>query len=199
MAVPSPATRRTATPGIALTSPHQFMAPSWGRRCEWAPRVSSIEFAWGLCLPAVFPDQFAPVVRATTLTPRAGPRPLGHAGPAAVRRPAGDEDPQRDEPGGSGNGCIVPAISFCEYTDTRPRKTPTWFALAEDRPLFAFALWTHRHRSKQTGPKIRGHFKANDQRHLWGLRTGDMLVRYGNWNLVFVRFTRGRVGGGVSV
>jgi putative SOS response-associated peptidase YedK len=23
--------------------------------------------------------------------------------------------------------------------DTNPRKTPTWFALSEDRPLFAFA------------------------------------------------------------
>jgi putative SOS response-associated peptidase YedK len=38
--------------------------------------------------------------------------------------------------------CFVPATSFCEYEDTKPRKTPTWFALAEDRPLFAFAgLW----------------------------------------------------------
>jgi putative SOS response-associated peptidase YedK len=33
--------------------------------------------------------------------------------------------------------------SFCEYADTKPRKTPKWFALSEDRPLFAFAgLWT---------------------------------------------------------
>ncbi len=31
----------------------------------------------------------------------------------------------------------------CEYADTKPRKTPKWFALNEDRPLFAFAgLWT---------------------------------------------------------
>jgi putative SOS response-associated peptidase YedK len=37
----------------------------------------------------------------------------------------------------------VPATSFCEYAPTTPRKTPTWFALSEDRPLFAFAgLWT---------------------------------------------------------
>jgi putative SOS response-associated peptidase YedK len=36
-----------------------------------------------------------------------------------------------------------PATSFCEYADTKPRKTPTWFALSEERPLFAFAgLWT---------------------------------------------------------
>jgi putative SOS response-associated peptidase YedK len=37
----------------------------------------------------------------------------------------------------------VPATSFCEYEETKPRKTPTWFALSEERPLFAFAgLWT---------------------------------------------------------
>jgi putative SOS response-associated peptidase YedK len=37
--------------------------------------------------------------------------------------------------------CLVPATSFCEWTETRP-KIAHWFALAEDRPLFAFAgLW----------------------------------------------------------
>lgn len=31
----------------------------------------------------------------------------------------------------------------CEYADTKPRKTPTWFALDESRPLLAFAgIWT---------------------------------------------------------
>jgi putative SOS response-associated peptidase YedK len=29
------------------------------------------------------------------------------------------------------NRCIVPATSFCEYADTKPRETPAWFALAE--------------------------------------------------------------------
>ncbi len=44
---------------------------------------------------------------------------------------------------GKRNRCIVPATSFCEYLDTKPHKTPIWFALREDRPLFAFAgLWT---------------------------------------------------------
>jgi putative SOS response-associated peptidase YedK len=39
--------------------------------------------------------------------------------------------------------CILPATSFCEYVDTKPRKTPIWFALSDDRPLFAFAgQWT---------------------------------------------------------
>jgi putative SOS response-associated peptidase YedK len=34
-------------------------------------------------------------------------------------------------------------VVFCEYADTKPRKTPMWFALGEDRPLFGFAgLWT---------------------------------------------------------
>src|SRR3984957_18771246 len=44
---------------------------------------------------------------------------------------------------GKHNRCIVPATSFCEYADTKPRKRPKWFALSQDRPLFAFAgLWT---------------------------------------------------------
>jgi putative SOS response-associated peptidase YedK len=37
------------------------------------------------------------------------------------------------------NRCIVPATAFCEYADAKPRKIPTWFALTDDRPLFAFA------------------------------------------------------------
>jgi putative SOS response-associated peptidase YedK len=32
----------------------------------------------------------------------------------------------------------VPATSLCKYADTKPRKTPIWFALGEDRPLVAF-------------------------------------------------------------
>ena len=44
---------------------------------------------------------------------------------------------------GQHNRCIVPATSFCEYADNKPRKTPKWFALNQDRPLFAFAgLWS---------------------------------------------------------
>lgn len=42
--------------------------------------------------------------------------------------------------------CLVPATSFCEYTDKpnpkTKKKTPTWFALSESRPLFFFAgVW----------------------------------------------------------
>ena len=36
-----------------------------------------------------------------------------------------------------------PRRRFASTPDTKPRKTPKWFALSEDRPLFAFAgLWT---------------------------------------------------------
>ena len=40
-----------------------------------------------------------------------------------------------------GYRCLVPTTSFCEYTDSLP-KVPHWFALTDDRPLFAFAgIW----------------------------------------------------------
>jgi putative SOS response-associated peptidase YedK len=53
---------------------------------------------------------------------------------------------------GKNRRCVVPATSFCEYAGNKPRKTPTWFALSEDRPLFAFAgLWTPRRGVR--GPK----------------------------------------------
>jgi putative SOS response-associated peptidase YedK len=39
--------------------------------------------------------------------------------------------------------CLVPATSFCEYEDTKLRKTLTWFALDDSRPLFCSAgIWT---------------------------------------------------------
>jgi putative SOS response-associated peptidase YedK len=45
----------------------------------------------------------------------------------------------------------VPATSFCEWTDSRPKVTH-WFALNESRPLFAFAglwrLWTGERKGK---------------------------------------------------
>jgi putative SOS response-associated peptidase YedK len=44
-----------------------------------------------------------------------------------------------------------PAGSFCEYADTKPRKTPTWFALDDSRPLAAFAgVWTPWHGTRGT-------------------------------------------------
>jgi putative SOS response-associated peptidase YedK len=51
--------------------------------------------------------------------------------------------------------CVVPFTSFCEFADTKPRKTPTWFALNEDRPLAVFAgIWTvwHGRRGTKVNP-----------------------------------------------
>ncbi len=47
---------------------------------------------------------------------------------------------------------ILPVTSFSDYGDTKPRKTPVWFALDESRLLFAFAgIW--RPRTGVRGPK----------------------------------------------
>ena len=42
---------------------------------------------------------------------------------------------------GRHNRCVVPATSFCEYADTRPRKTPKWFALSEAALCLPSLLW----------------------------------------------------------
>jgi putative SOS response-associated peptidase YedK len=99
--------------------------------------------------PSVYPDQLAPIVR---------PRPDGERELVMARRGMPGPPQFGGQPVtnirnvksphwrawlGRGSRCIVPATSFCEYADTKPRKTPTWFALGDDRPLFAFAgLWT---------------------------------------------------------
>ncbi|MBP8937830.1 MAG: SOS response-associated peptidase family protein [Agrobacterium sp.] len=44
------------------------------------------------------------------------------------------------------NRCVVPWTTFCEWEDTKPRKTKRWFALNEDAPLAFFAgIWTEWH------------------------------------------------------
>lgn len=70
---------------------------------------------------------------------------------------------------GARNRCVVPATSFCEYADTTPRKTPIWFALGEDRPLFAFAgLWTRWRGAR--GPKSA---PVEGEHELYGILTTD--------------------------
>ena len=68
--------------------------------------------------------------------------------PAGLWRPGHHQYPQHQEPA---LACLARAEeplpralhSFCEYADTKPRKTPTWFAGDESRPLLAFAgIWT---------------------------------------------------------
>ena len=100
-------------------------------------------------LPGIFPDQLAPIVRIVSDGERElamarwgmpGPPQFGGAPITNVRNTASAHWRRwlKRE-----NRCLVPVTSFCEYADTKPRKTPVWFALNDDRPLFAFAgIWT---------------------------------------------------------
>ena len=97
-------------------------------------------------LPAVFPDQAAPVVRAG----RDGAREMlamrwGLPPPQAGLRPVTNirntASPWWQPWLAPRWRCLVPANAFCEWTDASP-KVPHWFALGPDRPLFAFAgIW----------------------------------------------------------
>jgi putative SOS response-associated peptidase YedK len=97
-------------------------------------------------LPGVYPDGMAPVVRSTgesreLMMMRWGfpPPPNGDARAVTnIRNPASPYWCEWLEPRFR---CLVPATSFCEWTDASPKVTH-WFALDESRPLFAFAgLW----------------------------------------------------------
>ena len=105
-------------------------------------------------LPGVFPDMPAPIVRVGA----DGVRELamarwGMPGPPQFAGPSGQAAPVTNiRNTGSphwrrwlapASRCLVPVTSFCEWADTKPKKTPTWFALDAGRPLFAFAgIWT---------------------------------------------------------
>jgi putative SOS response-associated peptidase YedK len=59
--------------------------------------------------------------------------------------------------------------SFCEYADTKPKKTPTWFAFDESRPLAVFAgVWTPWTGTR--GPKSK---PVEGQHELFGFLTCD--------------------------
>ena len=85
--------------------------------------------------PAIFPDQMAPIIRVGADGERElvmarwgmpGPPQFGGA-PITNIRNVGSPHWRRWL--GQSSRCIVPATSFCEYADTKPRKTPKWFAL----------------------------------------------------------------------
>jgi putative SOS response-associated peptidase YedK len=98
-------------------------------------------------LPAIFPDQLAPVVRTAEdgvrevrnmrwgfpPPPNAGPRPVTNIRNLNSSYWRAWTNPE--------HRCLAPVTSFVEYTDTSP-KIAHWFALAPERPLFFFAgLW----------------------------------------------------------
>jgi putative SOS response-associated peptidase YedK len=63
----------------------------------------------------------------------------------------------------------VPVASFREWEDTKPKKTPLWFALNESRPLFAFAgIWTVWHGKRGTKAE-----PAEGEHKLFGFLTTD--------------------------
>jgi putative SOS response-associated peptidase YedK len=100
-------------------------------------------------LPEIFPDYMAPVVRnapdgvrelAMLRWGMPGPAIFGGA-PITNIRNTKSKYWQRWLK--LENRCVVPFTSFCECTDTKSKKTPTWFAVSKARPLAVFAgIWT---------------------------------------------------------
>ena len=98
-------------------------------------------------LPGIFPDQMAPVVRngaegrELAMLRWGFPAPPGVGGNRPVTNVRNTKSGYWRAWMGVEHRCLVPATSFCEYAPGKPA-TPHWFALGEDRPLFAFAgLW----------------------------------------------------------
>lgn len=108
-------------------------------------------------LPSIFPDTLAPVVRNIGAEDREltmmrwgmpGPPQFGGAPITNIRN---TNSPHWRRWLGPANRCLVPATSFSEWEDTKPKKTPVWFALNDARPLFAFAgIWTTWHGTRGT-------------------------------------------------
>jgi putative SOS response-associated peptidase YedK len=100
-------------------------------------------------MPGIFPDYLAPVVRNAPDGTRElamlrwgmpGPPQFGGAPVTNIRNL---KSPHWRAWLGPDHRCVVPFTSFCEWADTKPRKTPTWFALDDSRPLAVFAgIWT---------------------------------------------------------
>ena len=100
-------------------------------------------------MPGVFPDYLAPVVRnapdgvrelAMLRWGMPGPPQFGGAPVTNIRNA---KSPHWRAWLSTEHRCVVPWTSFCEWADTKPRKTPTWFAFTDERPLAVFAgIWT---------------------------------------------------------
>src|SRR5246127_3465205 len=103
-------------------------------------------------MPGVFPDYPAPVVRNVgadreMLLMRWGMPPPPRAGNFPVTNIRNTISPHWRGWLKPESRCLVPANSFAEYaTEPNPatgKKDVVWFALNDDRPLFAFAgIWT---------------------------------------------------------
>jgi putative SOS response-associated peptidase YedK len=131
--------------------------------------------------PGVFPDYLAPVVRNAPDGVREltmlrwgmpGPPQFGGAPITNIRNA---KSPHWRGWLKSQNRCVVPFNSFCEYADTKPKKTPTWFAFDETRPLAVFAgIWTTWHGKRGTKSK-----PIEGEHQLFGFLTTDANVEVG--------------------
>ena len=99
-------------------------------------------------MPGVYPDMPAPIVRVAGGVRELAMARWGMPGPAQfggapVTNIRNTSSPHWRRWLGPANRCLVPVTSFCEWAQTKPRKTPMWFAIDDARPLFAFAgIWT---------------------------------------------------------
>ncbi|EKJ94775.1 hypothetical protein C241_15798 [Bradyrhizobium lupini HPC(L)] len=100
----------------------------------------------------VYPDRVAPVVRNNGHERELAALTWGMPSPAFVTNGNPDTGVTNIRNVGSAhwrrwlrpeNRCVVPWTTFCEWEDTKPRKTKRWFAINEDQPLAFFAgIWT---------------------------------------------------------
>ena len=103
-------------------------------------------------MPGVFPDYPAPVIRNSQIgtemvTMRWGMPPPPRTGGPPVTNIRNTTSPHWRMWLKPENRCLVPANSFAEYApETNPvtkKRDVVWFALNDDRPLFAFGgIWT---------------------------------------------------------
>jgi putative SOS response-associated peptidase YedK len=106
--------------------------------------ISHVDDGVQLELPAVYPDSMAPVIKLDEIGARGltmmrwGFPPPSSGRPRPVTNIRNTKSPYWRNWLRPEFRCLVPATSFCEWTDSRP-KIPHWFALDDTRPPFAFA------------------------------------------------------------
>src|ERR1700733_14083558 len=107
--------------------------------------------------PGIFPDQMAPIVRNGANGERElvmsrwgmpGPPQFGGAPITNIRNRA---TPHWRAWLNVEHRCVVPFNSFCEYVDTKPRKTPTW--LRVERSLACRRIDRKAHSRRQDGAR----------------------------------------------
>lgn len=103
-------------------------------------------------LVEVYPDREAPVVRNTAEGRELTKLTWGMPTPPFILKGKPDTgvtnirnvaSPHWRRWLGPENRCVVPWTTFCEWEDTKPKKTKRWFAIDDSRPLAFFAgIWT---------------------------------------------------------